>query len=437
MKQPLCDIQKSFWNEGKTDIAVVLGLLCLSGNPVFSAGLLREAILVAALLALSLLMIHRRVPLTKGFFVIPVIFLAILVYQCVLFQVFPLTTLAGFFIRLALAYLAVRVVRDFPGTFIGVSSVLAGIFLFFWMADNLLAVAGIPFKNLFGSLPGILGGERYEHILFYNFNYSKDSLPFRNAGMFWEPGALAGYTLVALILLGLKRQNYPPKRYWLQFTLLALCLLSTLSTMGYLLLLPAMLLHLRRPQANCPGVPASAGLLLLIPVFLLIWNADFVARKISVQFDRAATRGRGWEINRIGNFMFDLEYIQARPLLGWGLHQETRYMMHPGSEFYKGQGNGLSDFTAKFGLLGMGLFALTTWIGMTRIAGGNPLAGGLALCLVLLSLNGETFLNHSFFLSLMFLEEIQGSPRPTVQPGKKRMLESLPWRPESTIIGNM
>ena len=72
-------------------------------------------------------------------------------------------------------------------------------------------------------------------------------------------------------------------------------------------------------------------------------------------------------------------------------------------------GNGLTDFTAKFGFIGLLTFAGLTWLGLFRMSGKNSKLTIVALGIVLLMQNGENFLNHPFFLSLMFLS-IQQPP---------------------------
>jgi len=390
------------------DYLVVFGLLCLSGNPVFSVAAFREVFLLGGALALTGLLVYRGVSLTRGFALTSMYFTALLLAQCISFQFYPFSTIIGFLVRLYVAYLAVRVVVDFPRAYVNVIYYLAVIALGFWALENAMGLAGMRLSGFFGPVPYMLGGERHLHILVFNFRQGLDTFPLRNAGMFWEPGALAGYTVLGLIFLGLRRDSFSKKQYWLRLGVLLLCILTTRSTMGYLVAVPALALHLKGvapARRAVPGLPASLALLLLIPISLAVWNADFVARKMNVQLERAMTRGPGWQINRIGSFLFDMEYIRRRPAMGWGVHRDTRYMLHRGTTVYLGQGNGLSDFTAKFGLLGLAGFCFTSWIGLSSVGGGRPLIGALALVLVLLALNGETFLNHPAYLSLMFLAD--------------------------------
>lgn len=78
-------------------------------------------------------------------------------------------------------------------------------------------------------------------------------------------------------------------------------------------------------------------------------------------------------------------------------------MLSADKDLGKGQGNGLSGFAAKFGLLGLGTFLFLCWRTFYRLSGFSVYKASMALLVVVLVLNGEAFLNYPLFLGLMFL----------------------------------
>lgn len=397
--------RRSFW--------IVVLVLCLSGNPVFTSGLAKELSLLGGAALLTVLVLRQGLALSRRFAAIMTLFAALLAVQAAVFQFLPASTILGYLLRLYIAYTAVVLARTFPQAYVRAMFFIGGASLAFWTLDNAMALAGISLQGMFGPLPQWLGGERSHHVLAYNFTHSEGELPYRNPGMFWEPGALAGYVTLGLVLLGLQKDLYSRRAYRLRLAVFLLCILTTRSTMGYLAMVPALALHLKPSDAPAGrGIPAIVGLIGLVLLAPAVWHADFVARKIALQAERAVERTRGWQINRFGTALFDMDYIRERPLLGWGLHRTTRYAMHPDTNVGTSQGNGLTDFTAKFGLIGLTALLILAWSGLTKAAGGHAFTGAWALLIILMSLNGETFLNHPAMLTLLFVEEGCAHTRP-------------------------
>ncbi len=396
-----------------SDYFLMLLLLCMSGNPVFVTGGRNEIVLLGAAGLLTLLLLTRqRLFITWTGLATVGAFVGILLAQSVMFSFFPIVTVMGFCIKLYVAFATVSLVKNFPRLFVNTLTGLAVVSLCFYGADSLMAMAGISLRSLLYIGP-IAGETQQFHILIHNFTFSSGKLPFRNPGIFWEPGALAGYTLIAIIFLGFIRNQFRSRAYAFRLIALIACIITTFSTMGYVLLPIALLLHLRldlktRQAAAKQLLLGYVAVMVIVLASVGMSRLSFVGQKISNQFTAATQRLGGSQINRFGSMLFDLEYIKRRPLLGWGLHKNTRWMLHPGDEAIgMGHGNGLSDFIAKFGLVGMTIFLVAVWQGLGAMAKGHKLqqARGLALVLILAILIGETFLLMPMFLSLMFLRE--------------------------------
>lgn len=392
---------------------VVLLVVVVSGNPAFTEGGRNEPVLLLTACFMALSIFKARVwLLTPKFCLISLIFLAILAFQALSFDFYPVVTVIGFICRLFIAYAAFRVVPDFAKVYVRVMFGVCLVGLAFYLPDQLLHAAGIDFRSIFLPLQELVGVEANYHVLLYNFQ-AGDYFN-KNALFFWEPGAAAGYLLLALVFLGLDKK---PQRYALYLVVLVVSLLLTMSTTGYIVLPFALLTHYRFDAHDIKKALRSlllifASVTLVMAYVYNVSDLEFMKQKIDKQLHSALRQEEGWEINRFGTLLSDWEYIKRRPLLGWGLHENTRYILSADKELGKGQGNGFSGFIAKFGLLGMGTFLFFCWRSFYRLSGFSSYQASIAAFAVILMLNGEAFLNYPLFLSLMFFGSAHLVPKP-------------------------
>lgn len=392
---------------------VLVGLLvCLSGNKAFTGDDRVEALLILSTVFLfGVFLIKDRCVISTRFHLILYLFAALFLAQGISFYFFPFVTVAGFIIRIFVGYAVVRLVRDFPRAYIDVLFYTSIISLFFYVPEQLLHAVGVSFKSFFEPIRQLVADPSGDfNILVYNFDIPREI--HRNSAFFWEPGAFAGYVLLALIFLGLKKDTYFLWDYKIRFLILSGCLLTTLSTMGYAVFPLVLLLHFN-PGARTKAevikliLVTLAGVPLLALFFYQTWQLDFMKEKISYQHEKVLKRAPGWEKARYGTLVYDWEYIKRRPLVGWGLHDKTRHKLHYGKG-PKGQGNGLSGAIHKIGIFGFGIWAFYVWRGMRCLSGRKILRSLLALCGIFLMLNGENFLNFPLFWGLMFLDQGAG-----------------------------
>lgn len=399
-------------SSGRTDFFFVLLLVAISGNPVLASEPWSEAILLAVA-ALSLSQYRTRVGLLvdRGFVVTLFIFVTIQLIQVVTIGFVSPRTIVGFCIRLWIAYAIVRSVNDFPVVFVKVMTVLAALSLLIWMPDRLLSATGLGPRSVFAGLDLMPEVTKYQHLGFHSL-MNRDS--HRNSGFFWEPGAFAGYLVLALLLLSFVRPSFAG-RGRRSIVILTAAALSTFSTTGYLALPVALLVNtsvvdsIRTLRVQRAALIVGA-VILGAAVSAGPWIAEqgFLIPKLVQQYEQVRDREPMWELTRYGSLIFDLEYIRQRPLLGWGLHPETRYSLHPGTLAAGKQGNGMSDFTVKLGLTGLLCyltFVATSFYRMSVFR--NTLHVALGAAVVLVLLNGEAFLNYPLFLCLMFLPGVR------------------------------
>jgi hypothetical protein len=403
----------------KTDIhpwiqyLIVILVVCFSGNALFTAGERADQMLIAFLLFLgTLYLTHKKSTLALSDLLVIFLFLMILAAQALSFNFFSLITIVGFIVKLLVGFAAVRLVNNFPHIYINVIYVICIVSLCFYVPEQVFHAVGHDLASLFtpaiSLLHEVFSYCCHRHILVYNFEYPKEF--HTNAGIVWESGAFAGYILLALIFLGLKKDSYEKRFYMTRFCVMLITLFTTLSTMGYLVCSVVLMIHYRRVERAAAANLGWLSIIIMASPLLVygavrIWNLDHMGPKIIHQYEEAVSRsGDNWQVNRFGQVLWDWRYIKRRPVIGWGLHPKTRFALDPRDMLLsEGQGNGLSGFVHTFGLLGLGVFVAAAWKGLYILSGNNFFRSVLAVTAILLMSNGEGFLNSPLFLGLMFL----------------------------------
>ena len=146
---------------------------------------------------------------------------------------------------------------SYPGVFALILKILLGFFtIYFYQLKKMdildayitilavLSFVSIPFfiLNQFGFY-GFQFNEIKTIILFtFREKVSQEGIV-RSSGMFWEPGAYAGYLVLALLLIALKNGKFTPGAYKKESFWIVMALISTQSTTGYLILLLTFTMH--------------------------------------------------------------------------------------------------------------------------------------------------------------------------------------------------
>ncbi|MBN1126161.1 MAG: hypothetical protein JXA82_14225 [Sedimentisphaerales bacterium] len=403
------------------DLGLVILALVYSGNPAPGRMFPVEPQLVLLTLFFGFLLIRRtRHIFSLDFIIVASIFATILLIQCIGFSFYPFVTMAGFFVRLFIGYALIRLVHNLPLAFVRAMVGLALLSCAFYIPYLLLSAAGISVEGIISRVAELLGTASITRRPLFLHTFFGDFSP-RNFGMFWEPGAFQGYLILALIFLAFIKNDMSQKQYVYSLLILCAAVLSTLSTTGYIALILIPFLHYdwRAQQEKQTVFRILVGVYLVLPLligggFYAYKTLPFLEEKINKQLDVLDRREGSWHRGRIGSIVFDWEYIQKRPLTGWGLHSNTRYSLHPGMESSEGMGNGMSDFTAKFGIIGFLTWFIAVYLGFWRLSGGNRLAAMLICGILLLELQGECFLGFPIFIGLAFLSS---SAAPSVSRG--------------------
>lgn len=389
----------------KYDFLLVLLVVSLSGNPAVFTILAKEPLYVCTLIVFVLYWWAFRpapVHINMRVLVMFIGFLTLFALHYLTFGSLVLMASMGFIVMLLIAFLAVQLIPNFFTKYISVMAWLAILSLFF----HVPRLIGINMPGIFSFLKSPDGGPNYSHIYIHNFHWIAENT--RNSGFFWEPGAFAGYLVIALLLVLVSKQISTSK--WKIIALIA-ALLSTQSTTGYV----AGFILFSYWQVSKYRGRSSGGLdyrLILIPFLITgifgvaVYSYDkvsFLGEKIESQYEDSIEGTHNSNVNRFGNLMYDMAFFLDRPLIGWGATPQTRFSVDPElAEFVAGQGNGLSAFLVKFGLIGFILFFYSFYKNLKSMTRSTKETLVYTLP-VLMLLMGEQFLNYPFFFTLVFV----------------------------------
>ncbi len=389
---------------------LVFLVVMVSGNPAIKLPFGDEPVLIITCIYLAWLLIKKNRLLieNKGINQF-LIFIIIFLFQVIYFDFIPVRTFIGFFIRLYIAYAIIRVVDNFTTLYIRILYKICILSLVIWSIGRTGLIDGIILSLPEWKYYKWTGITAYA-LGIHTFYMSPETGVLRNAGLFWEPGAFAGYIIVSIIFLSLSRQSISSKVYRRYLIVFILALLSTMSTAGYVLLPLAVVLgyDFKRKKGSHKYKNIVIFSLIIFSFSLgsliALKNLDFLSEKINHQLEKTLTNSEqdiAFNNTRFGSLIFDWYYIKTSPIFGNGPHEITRYRFHQ-TDRLDGQGNGLSSFVAKYGLLGFVCFVYHLYIGFSRSFGKSKKIF-LAIFIILASLNAEPFLNYPLFLSFMFL----------------------------------
>jgi hypothetical protein len=416
----------------------MLFVVAFSGNLVLSAPDVTKLVAPVAtiLLGLAILLKRRHAGSPRGFSIL-VLFGTIIAIQTIHFSAFPAVTVLGLLCRLAIAYSAVFLIRDFAGTYVRVMLGVACLGMVIYFTCQAAALVGIDIGALTRPFALIGSSDSPSWSILVQTFFQDPHDANRNAGMFWEPGAFAGYLNLALVFLCLIRARFTKRGYLARFATLSVCLLTTKSTVGYLAYAVVLCLEVMartRPSGRSKLIGYVGAGFVLALFCAAATNLDFIAPKIANSFLVVTERTEGWQTDRIGTILFDLDYIAKRPLTGWGMRNETRLALSPEltDAEVNGRGNGMSNFAATFGLLALGVWLVLTYRTLLHLFPQRKILVALGLLVLVISLNGETFLNYPLFLTFFFSSNV--GPR-WLRFLPRRQTRLLSYSPSRRVVG--
>jgi hypothetical protein len=261
---------------------------------------------------------------------------------------------------------------------------------------SFLSLVSFPFfiLNFQGHYGFQLDAEALKSVLFYT-SYPLPPSMLRNSGMFWEPGAFAGYLLLALLFIAMLNGKFSIGNFKYEVVLIVLGLCSTYSTTGFLTLAFLMLMYVIQNF--------NSGKYVLLPLIIFLFTHfyeqfEFLSEKIEHQFTEAvALESSDVSNTRFGALKMDMTYILDQPFFGNGLDKKIRYRFHPLIEDEIGHGNGMSNFLVWWGIPFFVFWLVVAYLFFYRNSQ-SFFTSLSAVTALLLLLQGEQFLDYPLFL---------------------------------------
>jgi hypothetical protein len=363
-------------------------VITVSGNPAsLYFGNVLTYTMVMLLLVAYWSRSHREIDRTAITFVIVIALISSV--QFLTFGPIVLMANIGFLIKICIGILLASTVHEFTSKYVRVMALLSILSLIFYLPHSI----GIDLPGILSFLYIEIDGSSARHIGIHNFHIPRET---RNSGMFWEPGAFAGYLVLALYLIALdfKKKSYPK---W-EVAAVIIGLLSTQSTMGYIAGLAVgsyCLITTNQIKYNSATflsfLFSSVGVIAIS--YFIYNNVDFIGAKVESQLYSVSYQSGEYQINRFGNFLYDLDFILQRPIIGWSGNPETRFSADPDlAELISGQGNALTGFCVRFGIIGYFYLMLSLYLA-AKHRHKNSTAGPFMLVIIALLFMGEQYPN--------------------------------------------
>lgn len=397
MKNQLLDFDiKVSWKE----YASMFFLLSLCGNVFFNTYLTKNIYVLTALVFIILYFTNNKIKqriskfAKKNMFIMIATFILLFLVQYI---VFGWNTIPGIINHLSKFIVGAGIIAYYGEKF--------RVVLF--KTIYLICLVALPMWIVQQSVGGIGGLDWALGKTIWIYCYRNGDDIVRNCGFFWEPGAMGGYiALLTLLFFNDLGELYKNNRFKC-FVILA-TLLSTQSTGAYMsfgIILIVYLAVSMRSKLKYVLLPLVA----FIAIFAY-WNLDFLSQKVEGQNENTKELLWGeYSSTRSGTLYFDLYYIVKHPLVGNGLHENTRYADHPAlaKSLAEGDvaaaGNGFSDTIVKWGLIFCFVYGLIFFRTNKELDTKRKLFFLLLVCVIL---QGEQFMNYPLFIGLPFLRVV-------------------------------
>lgn len=373
-------------------------LLAFSGNPFITADFFPKAVLIIYFLfflvfvATEINMIYIK-KMVK-YMLLSVFFIGIIVFfQRMLLGFISLPGVLSYLLKIMIGLLTLIYYQykkvDFLDTYIKVISFLVIISIPFWIL-NQFEYYGFNIGSLI----------KKSQIIYTSFEITEKRIIVRNSGMFWEPGAFAGYLITGIIFVALKNRKFQIGPYRNEVYIILLGLLTTMSTTGFIAFGVVLILY----SIHNYGL---ANILVLPLFFVFIgvayYKLDFLKNKIETQYQEAVELNED-EISaaRMGALKMDIQYIKSQPYTGNGYHLKTRYRLHPWIKEDPLQGNGMSNIMAVWGIPFFIVWLICLFAFTWKVSKSTTTTVA-SVFIIILILQGEQFLNYPLFLSFFFM----------------------------------
>jgi len=376
-------------------------LMCFSGNPFFISMSYSKILLSAyafLLVIYFLLSPYREFVFNNINKVVATatILLLLTIAQFIVFKQISLFGVFGMIAKLLIAYLTYQYYTvkriKFEIIYIRLMSLLTLVSIPFWLINQFTG-KGLIKVDLF---------EFYSNVLYTVFPLKEylEYILVRNSGMFWEPGAFAGYLLVAIVFIIMLNRKISFTNFKSDFAIISFGILTTQSTTGYIIygIIVTIAFYItNRHKSKLILLP-----ILIIFILLIFLSNRFLFSKVEKQYNEAQVLEKNeFSNSRFGTWVMDSQYITSQPIIGNGLDDEYRFRFQEEIEGYIGHGNGMSNFLVYWGIPFF-LFWLYNLYKYLYNSSKSKYLSFFLIAIFMLMLQGEQFLLHPLFL-LFFL----------------------------------
>lgn len=295
--------------------------------------------------------------------------------------------------------------KEYIDKYINVMVVLASFSIVFWVLSRF----GIElFDFVVQSGNGVYYRLNFLHVYRSNINpalvmYTNP----RNQSIFWEPGALQGYINMALLFL-LFDKSADKKKLKLKTFILVLCMVTTMSTMGYFVMaLIFGIYYFTDVYKGRINVKTILVMLVMLVATVMLLMSDTVQDKFDISSDKYMST----EL-RSNDIISGVEIVLKKPM-GLGYNSQKYYQT---MEKYNILANstGLLITLQQFGIFVGGVVLVWLYKNLYRNFRVKGLARFLLLCVYIATMMGESFVNKQIFMIflLVFANDVKESSVP-------------------------
>jgi len=375
-------------------------VIAVSGIPYFTSTILY----IPLTIILLMIFLIRQYTLHIDFILLLLLLTIITALQAYTFNFFSIQTTLGVFLRIIIGYLIVRILKErFLLYYINILYYLSimgtSIYLLIVAIPSLIPVIKstlIPMLNAFN-----VADTKLQTIIIYNFNHIEN---LRNSGPFWEPGAFAGYLLIAIIFIffikDIKHKNK-------KLIVLIFALFTTFSTTAFFAFSIFIFLYFYKNIKNI-FIKIIISLSLLLSSYYAYFNFDFLGKKIEHQISmtkNANVYKKDSDTQRFLNIMRDIEDFRGHEIIGRGSNPLTRYAFKHEEQI---RTVGITDILVRMGSVFFLIMMYFLYKSICAIVAIQYVKKKSLYCIgimftILLTLMSEVYFNFPIYWSLLFM----------------------------------
>lgn len=328
------------------DYILVYLLIAMTGIDFFYRT--KMIFLIPICSATAFLFFYRGLKIHKFIAYYAIIFMVVQILQMLKFYYLPLSTYIGLHIRIFYAYFTLRLVGErFFNYYINILFYSTIISFFFYLPSYLPGFEHFLISSIAPIFENPLVNYDTHYtiapsVLVYTINTEGEGMNglLRNSGPFWEPGAFAGFLVIALIFNTIIEKSLYSKKN----KILLLGLLSTFSSTGIIVIMFIIISYIMTSTSF--SVKAIVIPFLLFGAVYAFTSIDFLGDKITGKMDiEEATYN-----NRFVSAYLDFKDTLENPLLGLGRSATTRFKGVT-DELATHRNNGVTAFLVYYGFI--------------------------------------------------------------------------------------